>query len=91
MNQITDHNLFVLFSIDLTLSSEFRFYKPGLEILDVKEETNYVDITEKRVLKEGESYLLLPGCACLGITEETVELSPNLCGLLGNIIEYSFH
>jgi len=64
------------------LSKDFRFFKPGLEILDIKEETSYESITEKRVLNDGESYLLLPGCACLGITEETVELSSNLCGLL---------
>jgi hypothetical protein len=34
------------------------------------------------VLAEGEKYLLLPGCACLGITEESINLSGNLCGLL---------
>merc|ERR1711974_18675 len=69
-------------SIDLTLSNNFRFYKPGLEVLDIKEDTNYETITEKKTLAEGESFLLLPGCACLGITEEVVELSPKLCGLL---------
>ncbi|KAL6057023.1 Deoxycytidine triphosphate deaminase [Balamuthia mandrillaris] len=69
-------------SIDLTLSNEFRFYKPGLTVIPVKEDTDYKDITEKVVLKEGDSYLLLPGCACLGITRETVKLGPNLCGLL---------
>ena len=79
-------------SIDLTLSKEFRYYKPGLEVLDVKEETSYIDITTKKVLADGESYLLLPGCACLGITEETVELSSNLCGLLGkNELIYLMH
>eukprot|EP01116_Phalansterium_solitarium_P011403 TRINITY_DN27068_c0_g1_i1.p1 TRINITY_DN27068_c0_g1~~TRINITY_DN27068_c0_g1_i1.p1 ORF type:complete len:172 (+),score=38.10 TRINITY_DN27068_c0_g1_i1:94-609(+) len=69
-------------SVDLRLSHEFRFYKPGLQVLDVKESTNYKDITERIDLKEGESYLLLPGQACLGITMETVKLAPHLCGLL---------
>ena len=34
------------------------------------------------VLKQGEPYLLLPGQACLGITEEKITLAPTLCGLL---------
>ncbi len=80
-------------SVDLTLSNEFRYYKPGLSLLPVKESTNYKDITEKIILKDGETYLLLPGLfffliidkgqACLGITQETIKLSPKLCGLLG--------
>jgi dCTP deaminase len=69
-------------SVDLRLSNEFRFYKPGLHVLAVKEDVNYKDITEKMVLKEGEKYLLLPGQACLGITVETIKLSSKYCGLL---------
>jgi len=69
-------------SVDLTLSNEFRFFKPGLSVVPVKEDTNYKDITEKIILKEGETFLLLPGQACLGITKETITLSPKLCGLL---------
>jgi len=69
-------------SVDLTLSNEFRYFKPGLSVVPVNEETNYKDITTKITLKEGESYLLLPGQACLGITEEAIKLSPKICGLL---------
>jgi dCTP deaminase len=69
-------------SVDLTLSNEFRFYKPGLEVLDVDEQVDYRTITEKIVLKEGEKYLLLPNCACLAITKETISLTGDLCGLL---------
>lgn len=50
----------------------------------VTENTNYEDLTEKVVVKEGESFLLLPGQLCLGITEEKVTLSSKMCGLLGN-------
>merc|ERR1712137_316529 len=77
-----DENAVQCASIDLTLSNEFRYYKPGIQVLDIKENTNYEEITEKVVVDEGNSYLLLPGCACLGITEETIELAPTLCGLL---------
>jgi deoxycytidine triphosphate deaminase len=54
-------------SIDLTLSDEFRYFKPGLSVVDVTENVNYKNITEKVTLKPGETYLLLPGQACLGI------------------------
>eukprot|EP01090_Pellita_catalonica_P009766 TRINITY_DN20928_c0_g1_i1.p1 TRINITY_DN20928_c0_g1~~TRINITY_DN20928_c0_g1_i1.p1 ORF type:complete len:172 (+),score=9.60 TRINITY_DN20928_c0_g1_i1:57-572(+) len=69
-------------SIDLTLSNEFRYYKPGLNVIPVKEDTDYKDITERVTIPEGESYLLLPGCACLGITVENIKLSSGICGLL---------
>lgn len=71
------------FSIDLTLSNEFRYYKPGLEVVPVTEETDFRDLTVRVELAEGERYLLLPHTACLGITEETITLAPQLCGLLG--------
>lgn len=71
-------------SIDLTLSNEFRYYKPGLAVIPINEQTDYKSITEKITLDEskGEFYLLLPGQACLGITKERVKLAPSLCGLL---------
>ncbi|PRP88888.1 hypothetical protein PROFUN_00356 [Planoprotostelium fungivorum] len=69
-------------SIDLTLGNEFRYYKPGLNIVRVTEDVDFKDITEKKELKEGETYLLLPGQACLGITKERVTLSGKYCGLL---------
>jgi len=69
-------------SIDLTLSNEFRYYKPGLAVVPVKEDTDYRLITEKVTLAEGDAYLLLPGQSCLAITVEQIKLAPTLCGLL---------
>eukprot|EP01112_Ceratiomyxa_fruticulosa_P001743 TRINITY_DN1190_c0_g1_i1.p2 TRINITY_DN1190_c0_g1~~TRINITY_DN1190_c0_g1_i1.p2 ORF type:complete len:172 (-),score=22.30 TRINITY_DN1190_c0_g1_i1:12-527(-) len=69
-------------SVDLTLSNEFRFYKPGRSVVAVNEETDFKTLTEKVVLEDGKPYLLLPGTACLGITSETIKLSPRICGLL---------
>ena len=34
-------------SIDLTLSDEFRYYKPGLQVVPVREDTDFKTITEK--------------------------------------------
>lgn len=71
-------------SVDLTLSNEFRFYKPGLSVIPINEATDYKSITEKVVIDEEKQqyYLLLPGQACLGITKERIQLSQGLCGLL---------
>lgn len=75
-----------LFSIDLTLSNEFRYYKPGNKVVRVNENTNYEDITVKVEVPPGEGYLLLPGQLCLGITVENIKLAPGICGLLGSYI-----
>jgi len=69
-------------SVDLTLSNEFRFFQPGRTVIPIKEDTDFRDLTEKVTLKEGESFLLLPGTACLGSTVETITLSSRYCGLL---------
>lgn len=85
-------------SVDLRLSNEFRYYKPGLTVLPVKEETDYKEITERvnvsassacfpfvvpslmvMCSEDGESYLLLPGQACLGITVENIKLDGSIC------------
>jgi deoxycytidine triphosphate deaminase len=34
-------------SIDLTLSNEFRYYKPGLSVIPINESTDYKTISEK--------------------------------------------
>lgn len=69
-------------SIDLTLGNEFRYFNTAPATIDVKEETDYRDFTEKVVVPEGGTYTLLPGQACLAITRETVKLPHTLCGLL---------
>ncbi|KAK5581855.1 hypothetical protein RB653_003435 [Dictyostelium firmibasis] len=71
-------------SIDLTLSNEFRVFKKrdNNDTIIVSESINYQDFSDFSLLKEGERFILEPGHMCLGITEETIELSPKLCGLL---------
>jgi len=69
-------------SVDLTLSNEFRYFKSGLEVVPVTEETDYKDHTVKVTLNEGDHFLLLPQRTCIGITNERVTLSGRLCGLL---------
>jgi len=81
---------FLALSIDLTLSNEFRYYKPGNKVVRVTEETNYEDITVKVEVPPGEGYLLLPGQLCLGITTEKIKLAPGICGLLGMYMSVSY-
>eukprot|EP00698_Gefionella_okellyi_P011931 TRINITY_DN3185_c0_g1_i3.p1 TRINITY_DN3185_c0_g1~~TRINITY_DN3185_c0_g1_i3.p1 ORF type:complete len:176 (+),score=35.50 TRINITY_DN3185_c0_g1_i3:69-596(+) len=70
-------------SIDLTLANEFRYYTAGPQrVIEVDENTDYKTITEKVTLKDGETFMLLPGQSCLGITSENVKLSPGICALL---------
>eukprot|EP00026_Physarum_polycephalum_P015607 Phypoly_transcript_16326.p1 GENE.Phypoly_transcript_16326~~Phypoly_transcript_16326.p1 ORF type:complete len:228 (+),score=19.60 Phypoly_transcript_16326:173-856(+) len=69
-------------SVDLTLSNEFRYYNPGMQVVDVTEATDFKNLTTRVDIADGDAFLLLPGCACLSITTERVTLSPRICGLL---------
>jgi len=42
------------------------------------------------LLTKGDSYLLLPGQACLGITVERIHLASGYCGLLGTYTKIIF-
>eukprot|EP01105_Mastigella_eilhardi_P005152 TRINITY_DN16931_c0_g1_i1.p1 TRINITY_DN16931_c0_g1~~TRINITY_DN16931_c0_g1_i1.p1 ORF type:complete len:173 (-),score=32.41 TRINITY_DN16931_c0_g1_i1:57-575(-) len=69
-------------SMDLSLGNEFRYFQTGPAVVPVQEDTDYKDITEKVFIEDGHCFVLLPGQSCLGITRETVKLSPRICGLL---------
>ena len=69
-------------SIDLTLADEFRYFTTAPNTIDIKEETDYKDFTERVLVPPGEYYMLLPGQSCLAITRETIKLPHTLCGLL---------
>ncbi|MCM8749217.1 dCTP deaminase [Thermomicrobiaceae bacterium CFH 74404] len=65
-------------SIDLHLGREFRIFRPAREIFHVTDEADHRLVTE---LVEVEDYfLLLPGQAVLGITEERITLPDDICG-----------
>eukprot|EP00762_Andalucia_godoyi_P004627 ANDGO_03573.mRNA.1 putative deoxycytidine triphosphate deaminase len=69
-------------SYDLSLGNEFRVFRAGVGIVDIKETTDYKTITERVNLEPGKPFILPPQQLCLGITEEEVSLSPRICGLL---------
>ncbi|MBU0665970.1 MAG: dCTP deaminase [Nanoarchaeota archaeon] len=69
-------------SIDLTLDNKFRYFKKTadddffdiVEGLDFNDVTNSCEVTDRYILKPGETIL--------GITRETVFLPENICGWL---------
>ncbi|KAL0215303.1 hypothetical protein P9112_007487 [Eukaryota sp. TZLM1-RC] len=69
-------------SIDLHLDNEFRFFPERNEAIPMIESSNYKAYTEKVVVSDDEGFELKPGQLCLGITKETIHLSPSYCGIL---------
>lgn len=66
-------------SVDLTLSNKFRVFKRAQEVFDVNDQTDYKKITE---LVKTDSIIVLPQNTVLGMTEEKLTLSANICGWL---------
>lgn len=69
-------------SVDLHLGNTFRFFSPIRRCVAVKEDSDYRDVTRKLELKDGESFLLMPGETVLGITRETITMPSDICGWL---------
>ena len=66
-------------SIDLTLSDEFRLFKKGKQICDVRENIDYKDLTK---LIKTNSIILKQRETIIGLTKEKITLSDNICGTL---------
>lgn len=69
-------------SIDLHLGFEFRVFRKVRRTIQVCEETQLSEITDKIVLEASDSLLLMPGETCLGITIEHIVLPTDICGWL---------
>jgi len=67
-------------SVDLHLGEDFRIFKKVHDIVDVDDEVNYELVTE--LIHASHGIVLMPGETVLGITVETIKLSPNICGWL---------
>lgn len=65
-------------SVDLTLDNQFRIFTKG-KTYDVTNEANYKNITK---LIKKNSIIIKPGEVILGITQERITLSNNICGWL---------
>jgi dCTP deaminase len=69
-------------SLDLTLARTFRVFRKVHQVIEVREHTDYRQLTEKIEVPEGEHILIMPGETVLGITRERLRLGPGLCGWL---------
>ena len=48
-------------SYDLTLSGEFRLYKPGMGVIEIHDDTDYKEFTTLYNVEPGKGFLLPPG------------------------------
>ncbi|MCT0224022.1 dCTP deaminase [Synechococcus sp. CS-1328] len=69
-------------SLDLTLAPTFRVFRKVHAVIEVREHTDYRQLTEKIEVPEGQHILIMPGETVLGITQERLRLGPGLCGWL---------
>ena len=67
-------------SIDLHLGEDFRIFKKVHDIIDVDDNINYEEMTE--LIHAPAGIILMPGETILGITNEVIQLAPNICGWL---------
>lgn len=69
-------------SIDLRLGRTFRIFRPARRVVRVDSASDYRNYSEKVVLSDGETMMLMPQQTLLGLTVERIELAPDLCGWL---------
>jgi dCTP deaminase len=76
-------------SIDLTLANTFRVFRKVHQVIEVRENTDYRQLTEKMEVPPGQHILIMPGETILGITKERLRLGPGLCGWLEGRSRYA--
>ena len=69
-------------SVDLTLASTFRVFRKVHRVIEMRENTDYRELTDKIEVATGKHILIMPGETVLGITRERLRLGPGLCGWL---------
>lgn len=69
-------------SVDLRLGRTFRTFRAARRVVRVDNTSDYRDYSEKVVLGDGETMLLMPQQTVLGLTVERIRLAPDLCGWL---------
>lgn len=76
--EISDDQISVA-SVDLHLDNEFRTFNKSSDLIDLKEDTDYKDLTKKFI---ADKLIVKPGETVLGITKEKISLPENICGWL---------
>jgi dCTP deaminase len=76
-------------SVDLHLSDAFRVFVHLPATLDVTEDLDFRTATKGFRVPPGDCLVLQPGQTVLGITQEKVELAPDICGWLEGRSRYA--
>ena len=63
-------------SLDLTLARTFRVFRKVHQVIEVREHTDYRQLTEKIEVPDGEHILIMPGETVLGITASACASAP---------------
>ena len=63
-------------SVDLTLAPSFRVFRKVHAVIEVREDTDYRQLTDKITVPDGGHILIMPGETVLGITRERLRLGP---------------
>ena len=69
-------------SIDLHLGNEFRLFKNNYIPINISEDIQIENFTDTIFIEDTDSFLLMPGKSCLGITVEHIKLPSNISGWL---------
>lgn len=69
-------------SIDLRLGHSFRVFQPSRTVVRADDALDYRAYSEKVLVPEGSTLLLMPKETILGLTLERIRLAPFLCGWL---------
>ncbi len=65
-------------SIDFHLGNQFRVFNKNNDVYDLDDQADYKEITKLTTVED--EFVLYPKQMVLGITQEKLELSDNLCG-----------
>jgi dCTP deaminase len=63
-------------SVGLTLAPSYRVFRKVHAVIEVGEDTDYRQLTDKIVVPGGGRILIMPGETVLGITRERLRLGP---------------
>lgn len=74
-----DENQISVASVDLHISNEFRVFKKDTKIIDLKETTDYKDLTDEVI---ADQLVIQPQETVLGITREKITMPGDICGWL---------
>lgn len=69
-------------SVDLTLGNDFRIFKTNLKAYEIKNDSNFEDVSRVISVADDDTIAINPGEMILGITREKITLPKNIAARL---------